>query len=496
MAELFFTSDVHSYYYDTDYIEEGPMGGGYFALARHFSPSSLIIDGGDILQGSPLARAEKEEGFKRLIQAEVMNAAGVGVYVPGNHDFNWGGDLFRRFVGALEGELVCANLVDTQNKIQSKRYHLHRFEDGISVAIVGVVTDWVHVWESEEWLQGLQIADSVEAAQHAWKEVQALRPDYTVLVYHGGYDDTTHSQENRSQALSQIGYDLLLTAHQHMVVPPFQLGTTVSLQAGSRASHYGRVTFQQDGFDARLFACGEGEVFAHPALDAVEISLKPMHDAVVADLKQVIGHTQQMFTDSSKLESALYGSSLADFFNQVQLEYTKADISCVSLFNNPRSLGPIVTAGDLISVYPFPNTLHVLEVNGGVLKQALERCASYFDLLDGKPVISSHFLDPKIEHYNYDFYQNISYTFDISRDVGERVQKLIWQDWDLLAHPEKTLTLALNNYRATGTGGYEIFLQCKVVHIFKSEVQQLLFDTFTSQEVVPTPQKGELTVIW
>ena len=62
------------------------------------------------------------------------------------------------------------------------------------------------------------------------------------------------------------------------------------------------------------------------------------------------------------------------------------------------------------------------------VKLALERCASYLELADGKPVISDRFLKPKIEHYNYDFYAGIDYAFDLRRPLGDRVVRLLRLD--------------------------------------------------------------------
>ncbi len=78
-----------------------------------------------------------------------------------------------------------------------------------------------------------------------------------------------------------------------------------------------------------------------------------------------------------------------------------------------------MTMRGVTAAYLFANTLVVLEVTEEVLRQTLERCASYFTLVDGQPQISEEFLLPKVEHYNYDFYAGLSYTFDLRRPCGE-----------------------------------------------------------------------------
>ncbi len=496
MAEIFYTSDVHTYYWDTDYISASAMEGGYFKTARHFAPDALVIDGGDVLQGSPFAQRQYKEGFSHLIQAEAMNAARVAVYVPGNHDFDFGSELLMRFVEALDATLVCANLIDHSARITPQPYLLHTAGDGITIAVVGVVTDYVNIWEGREILGPLEVTDSVEAARAAYRGARSEDVDYTVLVYHGGYDDASHSAENRANELASIGFDILLTAHQHTVVHPYRLNGTLTLQAGSQAMHYAHLVLERFGVTAAVRRSGTGPIYEQSALCAVKERYEETQRQLIRALAEPIGRTETVFSDRSKLDSALNGSTLADFFNAVQLRHTGSAISCVSLFNHPRCLGETVTAGDVIAAYPFPNTLVVLQVDGTTLKQALERCASYFDLEEGRVKISDRFLIPKVEHYNYDYYQNLIYTFDLRQDLGKRVVRLEFEGIDLLVHRDHQLTLTLNSYRATGTGGYGYFAECPVIAQYKSDMQDLILSEFEGQRTVAQPPASTFSVVY
>ena len=52
---IYFTSDLHSYIYPTDYRSQKEQDLGLFKCASQFQKdgNTLIIDGGDLLQGSP-----------------------------------------------------------------------------------------------------------------------------------------------------------------------------------------------------------------------------------------------------------------------------------------------------------------------------------------------------------------------------------------------------------------------------------------------------------
>ena len=136
----------------------------------------------------------------------------------------------------------------------------------------------------------------------------------------------------------------------------------------------------------------------------------------------------------------------------------------------------------------------VLEVTEEVLRQTLERCAAYFTLVDGQPQISEEFLLPKVEHYNYDFYAGLAYTFDLRRPVGSRVIRLTKLDGSPLGGG--TFRLCTSNYRATGTGGYEILRECPVLWRGGVEMPDLTARYIQAHSPVPQLHNAEMRVIW
>ena len=139
-------------------------------------------------------------------------------------------------------------------------------------------------------------------------------------------------------------------------------------------------------------------------------------------LDEVIGTLPHALTPDTPLRMASEGNALADLFNAVQLWASGAQLSATSLANDVAGLPKTVRRRDLLIAYPYTNTLAVLEITGKVLKAALERSAEYFSRgEDGRLCVSDVFLRPKVEHYNYDYYAGVSYVYDISRPVGERV---------------------------------------------------------------------------
>lgn len=66
---------------------------------------------------------------------------------------------------------------------------------------------------------------------------------------------------------------------------------------------------------------------------------------------------------------------------------------------------------DIINNYPFPNTFKVIELSGKDIKLAIERSASYFDIVNHKITVNKEFLEPKPQHFNYDIFAGINIQF-------------------------------------------------------------------------------------
>ena len=501
--QIYYTSDTHGHVFPVSYASNSPENAGLLNLAAQVEKdgNTLVLDGGDALQGTPLTQYYLEHRGEWPIHpvAAAFNAMGLDYFTLGNHDFNFGYEALREYLEAMDGMCLCTNVEDLGGQLRIRPWAVHTLDNGLRIGITGVVTDFVNIWEQPQNLERIRITDAFRAARAA---CAALRDqcDVCVCIYHGGFEEDlatgqllSDSGENIACKIARdLDFDLLLTGHQHMAVEGVNLSGTYATQPPANAGQFLHMVGQWDGaksrFQSNLIPVGG----THPAEPYQ--SLLPLENAVQHWLDQPIGVLSQPIPPEGKLEAALHGSQVAALFNQVQLAETGADFSCTSLGNDPVGLASPVTMRGVTAAYLFANTLVVLEVTEEVLRQTLERCAAYFTLVDGQPQISEEFLLPKVEHYNYDFYAGLSYTFDLRRPVGSRVIHLTKLDGSPLGSGK--FRLCTSNYRATGTGGYEILRECPVLWRGGVEMPDLTARYIQAHSPMPQLHNVEMRVIW
>ena len=487
---IYFTSDTHGYLYPNNFASKQPRPMGLLPMSFEKDENTLVIDGGDTIQGSPLTYFCKLHG-RELPIAEAMNARGYDYVTLGNHDFNNGYDYLKRHLDALNATCLCANVTDLRGELPISSAVVHVLGNGLRVGLVGIVTNWVNRWEKPENLTELQVGDPFEAAR---KAIAGLDADVIVGIYHGGVERDlstgrllSKTDENIACRLcEELDIDLLLTGHQHIPMANQQWHGTHIVQTPCNAVSYVKVTLEEDGFHSEL--CDV------PAQAELTEAQQTLWEELNAWLDTPIGRLSQAIWPEEKLQMAMNGSSIADFFNTVQLWASGADISCAALSNELRGFDSAVTVRDVVASYVYSNTLLVLEVTGSVLKLALEQCARYFAVAeDGSVSIADSFLIPKVAHYNYDYFSGVEYVFDLRRPEGQRVVSLTRGGKPV--QMEDRFSLVMCDYRATGAGDFDFYCDCPRIRDIQTEVSELILNYLVEHPDVQIPAGHPIQVL-
>ena len=91
---IYFTSDTHGHIFPTNYASGRPEASGLLNMAARIKKdgNTLVLDGGDSLQGTPLTSYYLEHRKEWPVHpvAEPFRAMGLDYVTLGNHDFNYG----------------------------------------------------------------------------------------------------------------------------------------------------------------------------------------------------------------------------------------------------------------------------------------------------------------------------------------------------------------------------------------------------------------------
>ncbi len=490
---IYYTSDTHGYLYPTNYCDTQPRPMGLLSMRFPKDENTLVIDGGDTIQGSPLTYYCRVTGTEAPVAA-AMNDRGYDYVTLGNHDFNYGQANLSRYLHALNAKCLCANVKDSLGRLPLLPGTVHTLGSGLRIGLIGIVTDWINRWEKLRNLTGLTISDPLQAAREA---IAALPPhDVLVGIYHGGIEKDLTTERRLSETTENIAcrlceelpFDLLLTGHQHIALAEGKWHNTHIVQTPCNATQYVKVTMDTD----KHFHSELCDVPDHADLTEKE-------EKLYADLNQwldhPVGQLSRAIWPEGHLRMALRGTPIADFFNRVQLAASGAQLSCAALANSVRGFDAQVTVRDVVASYVYSNTLVVLEVTGDILRRALEQCASYFAVegAEKKVGINRAFLEPKEAHYNYDYFAGMTYTFDLNRPVGSRVTSMTREGKPI--RPEEKLTLCMCDYRATGAGDFDFFRTCPRVKEIQTDVSELILDYLREHPYVNIPEEHSFRVI-
>ncbi|MEF9991034.1 MAG: bifunctional UDP-sugar hydrolase/5'-nucleotidase [Romboutsia sp.] len=500
--KIYFTSDLHGYIYPTDYINKSEKNIGLLNIINQFKKdkNTLIIDSGDTIQGSPFTNYLSNASFEVHPISNIMNKGQYDYVVLGNHDFNYGYDYLKKYINNLDGKCLCCNVVDKTSQINILPYDIKTMKNGLKVAILGFTTDFINKWERETHIENFIISNTFDAVKYQYTKIKN-QCDLIIGVYHGGFEYDLESHKQLSKTNENIAYkicnefefDILLTGHQHMPISGQYLHNTFIAQTPHNGSKFLELNLEIDDKGNQNITSSLKDVILNPDKEMYE-KFSDLENKVQDWLDTPVGHLDSELHPSSHLDMAIHGSHLANFINQIQLDESGADVSCTSFANVIKGFDKNVTVRDIMSTYMYPNTLMMLEVTRKDLKLALERSASYFNNNNGDLSISDLFLKPKVEHYNYDYFTNIEYTFNLNNRLGNRVTSIKFKGKEL---DESTkLSLVMNNYRASGAGGYEFYTDCKIIREILVEMPEVIINYFKKNNNVYIDKSQYINILY
>jgi 2',3'-cyclic-nucleotide 2'-phosphodiesterase / 3'-nucleotidase / 5'-nucleotidase len=491
------TTDVHGRVYNHDYYTGHATDHGLVLLKplvdsiRDAHPGrTFLFDSGDLLQGNPLglvyARQHATEP-NPIIRA--MNLMAYDAAAIGNHEFNYGLEHLGRAIDQADFPFVSANIF--RHGTQEHAYAPYTLipvpspaGDTLLIGVTGNTPPGVHVWDRDNVEGVLEFREIVSSVRGVVAEMRAHGADIVVVLSHGGLRGTSYDTattglpaENAAIALAAAapGIDVIFMGHTHREVADTVVNGVLLTQARNWAQSLAAATLTAERTDRGQWrVVRRGAEILRPRQDLVDHafqdSLRWEHERTVAYVNARIGHATERLVAH---EARVRDTPIIDFINEVQRRVSGAQLSATAAFQLAAELpAGDITIAHIAALYPYDNTLRAIEISGAQLRAYIEKSAEYYA---GWPAPAGGTVTNfDVPGYNFDIVSGVDYTLDISRPVGQRVTSLTFEGRPVT--DGQTFTMALNNYRQAGGGGFDMIAGAPVVYDRGEDVRDLLIE--------------------
>ena len=458
------TSDIHGKMLAYDYVldkvdKSGSLAQASSAINEYRNENTILVDLGDSIQGN-LADIFNDEPVHPMVQG--MNAIGYDIFVTGNHEYNFGTDITKKYIETCDGDVLLGNVYDESGLLLTDSYKIIE-KNGIRLAFIGMVTHNIIKWDKDN-LSGYTVTDPAEETNRI---IDALENDVKagiiepVDILIGAF----HVMDNDEYDVDHSGYisiakscprlNLILGAHGHDAINNTLDGgitVTENLSEG-RSIQIVDITFNDDS-EHKPAAIKEivtkcVETGGYPEDEKIVKLLAPYDKTVKELIKISIGKLEggPLVPDGEikAIHAGLLGDTpLQTLIQHAMMYYSGADIAISAPSSNEDNAYPgDLTIADISSMYKFSNSLYTVRMSGAQLKKYLEWSACFYqEYQEGDLIIA--FED--IPVYMCDSATGVKYDIDISKPAGERIKNLTYADGKVLNDNDE-LTVAVNDYR-------------------------------------------------
>ncbi|EFC53853.1 bifunctional 2',3'-cyclic-nucleotide 2'-phosphodiesterase/3'-nucleotidase [Enterobacter cancerogenus] len=475
------TTDLHSNMMDFDYYKDTPTE--KFGLVRTASlinaargevKNSVLVDNGDVIQGSPLGDYMAAKGIKKGEIHPVykaMNTLDYTVGNLGNHEFNYGLTYLHDALAGAKFPYVNANIIDVKTQKPLFTPYLIKEtqvvdKDGntqtLKIGYIGFVPPQIMTWDKANLDGKVTVNDITETARKYVPEMREKGADVVVVVAHSGLSADPYQvmAENSVYYLSEVkGVDAILFGHAHAVFPgkdfasikgaDIDKGTlngVPSVMPGMWGDHLGVVDLVLNN-DSGSWKVIQSKAEARPIYDAaakkslagedkklVDV-LKHDHDATREFVSKPIGKSaDNMYSflalvqdDPTVQVVNMAQKAYAEHYIQGDPDLAKLPVlSAAAPFkvggrkNDPASYVEVekgqLTFRNAADLYLYPNTLVVVKATGSEVKEWLECSAGQFNQIDPNSSKPQSLINwDGFRTYNFDVIDGVKYQIDVTQ---------------------------------------------------------------------------------
>ena len=484
------TTDVHGRIRGWDYFQARPDTQNSLARAatlidsvRGANPGlTVLVDAGDLLQGNPLTYLASRPAARP--PHPVMAAMSVMRYdaaAVGNHEFNYGVPRFIAATTQANFPFLAANVYRSDGSRAFPALELVP-RGPLSVGIVGATTPGSAVWDRDKLNGVLEFRDIIPSVRTAVDSARAAGADVVIVVMHSGLDEpasydtvtTGLPGENvAARVATEVpGIDLIVYGHSHREMADTTINGVRLIQPKNWARSVGiaelTLTREPDGWRVAHSSGRLVPTAGFPEDSSVLSVTQRAHERTLAFVAESIGTTSVAWRSDS---ARVLDVPLIDLILEVERKVSGAQLASTAAFSLDAGLDSgAITVAEVARLYPYENTLKAIRITGRQLRDYLEFSARYF----GQTGTDAPAVDPRVPGFNFDIVAGAEYTIDVSRPIGSRITSLTIAG--VPVEDTATFTMALNNYRQSGGGGYAMIQNAPVVYEGTAEIRELLIE--------------------
>jgi 5'-nucleotidase/UDP-sugar diphosphatase len=431
------SNDMHGDFFAESGGKPGELIGGlallssYITKVRSEEPNVLYVVAGDMVQGSLI-----DSEYKGISTMEIMNYLAPDVVALGNHEFDYGLPHLLFLEKMANFPIVNANLnIKDYNKRLMLPY-LVLEKDGFKVLFTGIITEKIM-----DMIPGDDPVKSFITLEEASSAVGCIANAYrnddidlTILLTHIGLES---DRQLAAMLDPDWGVDIIIGGHSHSIMEsPENVNGVLVAQAGVGTKQIGRFDIVVDDdtnrivdYQWKLIPINDQEMEPDQRLLDYINSFKEVVDrkynTIVCKLAHELTHPER------ERETAL-GNLFADAFVDAAL----CDVMLVGSgsIRVPR-IGPLVTLGDLMSCFPYDDSLTRFSVSGLQLKR-----------------IFAHFMRPENRDGEGECYQVNAGVRAVYDDIGHRLMSLELRDEAV--DDEGQYTICLQGFHMRNAAAY------------------------------------------
>ena len=480
------TTDLHmhllawDYYQDRAVVEYGfARAATLIDTARSEARNHLLVDNGDLIQGSPLgdvvARVRPLAAGQTHPAVELLNRFNYDAAALGNHEFNYGLDFLRRAYAGARFPVLAANVVEAAGERRGQpAFQPHALlerrvidEAGtpqtLKIGVIGVVPPPIMLWDRQHLAGRVEVLDIVDTVRRSVAQLRTQGADVVVVLAHSGLGAAKPEPmaENAVAGTAQIpGVDAIVFGHSHGEFPgpafARQAGVDLALgtlhgvpaaMAGSWGSHIAVIDLvleRQAGADGPRWLRRDGRAHLRPVADrAARRALVEPHPGVGEWVRSAHEATLQWV----RAEVARTADPIHSFFAQVADDPSVQLVSQAQLAyaarllkGTPHEKLPLLSAAapfksggrggaanytdiapgpvavrNVADLYIYPNTVQVVKLTGAQVREWLEMSAQAFNRIDAAGPPEQNLLNPGFPSYNFDTLDGLTYRIDVTQ---------------------------------------------------------------------------------